>query len=629
MKNNSVFARKFIEDINISKIGEGIKNNQTFPHITQAIQELIQSGQEGNLCILSKEEFRKQLAHLPKDSLILEDNYLYFQKTFVAKVNLEKSFQSLISYTKNYRDKNNSKYSEEHIDKLINEIEISWGSRKDSKTFKLKEGQRKAIIEAVQSPFHIITGGPGTGKTTVVAFLMEVLSKLGELPPVEDIALAAPTGRAGQRLTESIQENWNLMNSGIQGREQVKGTTIHRLLRFQIHNQSYYYNIDRSFLHRFILIDEVSMVDLFLFNSLLLAIPDLTWETSLEPNRIETASNPENIFPFRLILLGDPNQLPSVEKGAVLNDILNEIKSELTNQSQWGGFLLTDLVESNRHSSPAGKEILKIAEDVLKGENPKNLGDFWIDFKLDTKITEPIRQDFKIREESCKFLWENVFKKQMETILEKNLSITEGLLPNKEDFDKWTTENKCLTLYKRGLFGIEGLQNLLDIQIRKFLIDPRRKKIPSVSIDNRLYYPGLPLIITKNDSIRKLFNGDIGYVLLVDKELRACFSIDGEIRCFALDTLPDHEEAYFLTVHKSQGSEYENLYFYIPPVRTERKTQPESEEIEDNSNISLANRQILYTGITRAKSNLKIFGSKEGWEEGIKNLQNRLTGFKL
>ncbi|MCC5814829.1 MAG: ATP-binding domain-containing protein, partial [Leptospira sp.] len=98
---------------------------------------------------------------------------------------------------------------------------------------------------------------------------------------------------------------------------------------------------------------------------------------------------------------------------------------------------------------------------------------------------------------------------------------------------------------------------------------------------------------------------------------------------FALDTLPDHEEAYFLTVHKSQGSEYENLYFYIPPVRTERKSQPESEEIEDNSNISLANRQILYTGITRAKSNLRIFGSKEGWEAGIKNSQERLTGFRI
>lgn len=676
MNTNTVFARKILEDLNIKQPDESRSlfpdEVSSSPQLLSLIQELIDNGSKGNLCIRLKSDTREQkeklkavqseLKKLPSGCFVCEEEktnqnnqpttsqLLYFQKTWQAKRDIEEAFLSLIQSTDEYRKNTQEKYSEEKIEKIIQKLENKRRLKSGQEDFALKKGQKKAILEAVRSPFHIITGGPGTGKTTVVAFLMEVLNELGELPPMEDIALAAPTGRAGQRLTESIQENWEWMDSEIENLSAIKGTTIHRLLRFQIHSQRYYYNKERSFLHRLVLVDEVSMVDIFLFQALLHAIPSLSWNSHQPVISQDPTPSP---FPFRFILLGDPNQLPSVEKGAVLNDILAEIKTEFgevgskdntsksRNQKPTGSqnFFLSNLTESNRHSSSQkGKEIWRLAESLLKGESKGELDYFWKEWKgsspsRDSTDENPLSQDFRILDEVCKYLWTQVFQKQMEDILAINIEASktnttkkdiaiQGIIPNKATIYRWTTENKCLTLYRRGMFGIEGLQSRLQKHIKQFLWKKSEGSqwIPRVSIADKIYYPGLPILVTKNDAVRKLFNGDIGFILLVKTELRACFLIDGSIRSFALDTLPEHEEAYFLTVHKSQGSEYKNLYFYIPPKR---------EENEEAKNPGLANRQILYTGITRAKENLVVFGSREGWDEAIRNSEERLTGFRL
>ncbi len=684
-----LICKKILQDLTLNSIEKEKIQNSSFRYLSRAIRELISAEKEGNLCIalcdspsdlegissfefqssIPSSELQKELNYLPKGSFVLQDCNFYFQKTFEAKRNLETCFQALIRYTKEYRDYNQSKYGEEEINQILDEIENDWNEkwkkqssenpkytennrasnfRKESpERFRLNKDQRRAILQAIRSPFHIITGGPGTGKTTVVAFLMETLFRLGELPPIEDIALAAPTGRAGQRLTESIQENWNCLDSRIPYREQIKGTTLHRLLRFQTHTQSFYYNSDRSLFYRFVLVDEVSMVDIYLFRSLLLAIPNL-----IEELRFAAGSEPshENSpYPFRLILLGDPNQLPPVGKGAVLTDILAEIHATLNSDPELGRILLTHLEISNRFRGENGKKILQLANFVIGKETESNLKEFWLDLKSNSEVFHLVGSDFQIRNASCKYLWEEAFMPQLKQILETNLRERNGILPEKENFKRWNQANKCITIYRKGAFGIEGLQSLLDRYIQRFLTrySPSKspwKSIPQISIDNRFYYPGLPLLITQNDSIRKLYNGDTGFVLLVRGELRACFLIDGEIQTFALDTLPEHEEAYFLTVHKSQGSEYENLYFYLPPPTQTSKTRKikktyngemeeainERNEIQDEDlNLILVTREILYTGITRARSTLKLIGSKEGWEEGLKNETKRRTGFRL
>jgi exodeoxyribonuclease V alpha subunit len=654
MKTEPIFLREWISEFSPkpkvsenqetgkSKSKSKIQEDDT-QNLTSILQDLLIAGRMGHLCIPLNSEIEKELEKLPQGRLIQENNLLYFQKTWQAKKDLEDGFRKLIEYTKSYREKFAKKYTDDKINQAIAEIEKRWNEKRknenetesegsSSKPFALNDQQKQAIREAVRSPFHIITGGPGTGKTTVVAFLMEVLNELAystgqkELPDLEDIAIAAPTGRAGQRLTESIQFSWENMDSRIPQFHEIKGTTIHRLLKFQNHTQKFFFNKDRSFLHRLVLVDEVSMVDIFIFQSLFQALPDL------DGNR--------EVLPFRLILLGDPNQLPSVEKGAVFRDILQEIETKWKDDPAFRSILLTELKLSNRHSSEEGKKILGLANSLLPDDSsnttlvPSSLSDFWKDFESNIEKQEPnltrIQKDFRIRDLACKYLWDKVFQPQIKSIIDLNLSNQKdtsktGVIPSADTFSKWTTENKCLTLYRRGRFGIKGLQSLIDNNIRRYLNHSANKKIPRILLKNRLYYPGLPIIITKNDSIRKLFNGDIGFVLLDRGELRACFLIDGLIREFALDTLPEHEEAFFLTVHKSQGSEYENLYFYIPPIRGKDK----ADSIDDSEDNGLANRQVLYTGITRAKKSLEIFGSEEGWKEAIRTQEERLTGFRL
>lgn len=142
----------------------------------------------------------------------------------------------------------------------------------ESKSFPLKKAQTKAILSCLNSSFQIVSGGPGTGKTTVVAFLLEILNELGQLPSPEEIALVAPTGRAAQRLTESIQENLKRI-SETQETRFLRGQTIHGLLSYKPSLGGFYYNRERYLPHRLIVVDEVSMVDLNLMLSLWNAIP--------------------------------------------------------------------------------------------------------------------------------------------------------------------------------------------------------------------------------------------------------------------------------------------------------------------------------------------------------------------
>lgn len=130
---------------------------------------------------------------------------------------------------------------------------------------------------------------------------------------------------------------------------------------------------------------------------------------------------------------------------------------------------------------------------------------------------------------------------------------------------------------------------------------------------------GLPILITRNDKNRKLFNGDIGIVLKTEstKELRAVFPIEGKLFQFALDTLPEHEPAFVMSVHKSQGSEYDTIIIYLP------------DSIKEEKSHRLLNRQILYTAITRAKKQVILAGNPQTWEIGIANSQNRNTGFRI
>ncbi|TGM58437.1 exodeoxyribonuclease V subunit alpha [Leptospira adleri] len=610
----SSWTEKLKEDILLlSELESKNKTQSKHPEedskiLLNILNELWEAGEDGNLCIPVQKEWKNFLKTKPP-ALVVEKignkEWVYFEKTFRTKTELETLLEERIRG--NIRTRSDLVKAESILKKL------------ESKSFDLKKGQVRSILSCLSSSFQIISGGPGTGKTTVVAFLLQILNELGELPPAEEIALVAPTGRAAQRLTESIQENLKRISDSDQNRF-LRGQTIHGLLSYKPSLGGFYYNRERFLPHRLVIVDEVSMVDVNLMLSLFQALPK---DRS-----------------FRLILIGDPNQLPSVEKGAVLSDFLSVLESENGNH-------ISRLEESNRQKRNSKGEVSKIvtlAEEILKYD-PENLN---LGTRIDDAFpkTDTIGEnvvyktqvvwlqnssktdpDVLTRDEVVEQLWERIFLPQILRI--SSWKINDGREFTDSNFVR-TFQNelgrfRCLTVFRKGYWGVESIQNrIMNLAAQDFY-----GRITSAPVQNlfpkrlakRLYFVGLPILITQNDKSRKLFNGDIGIVLRTGNtgELRAVFPIDDRLYPFALDTLPKHEPAFVMSIHKSQGSEYDTILIYLP----------DGGESAATNFHKLLNRQVLYTGITRAKNQVILAGNPKTFELGIENIQKRNTGFRI
>ncbi|XDD49640.1 exodeoxyribonuclease V subunit alpha [Leptospira sp. WS92.C1] len=580
------------------------------------LNTLWKTGEEGNLCVRVKPEW-KNFLKLKPPAFVLEksgnEEWVYFEKTFKTKTELETLLRERIA------SGSKTEIDLSKADSILRNLE--------TKSFALKKGQAKAILSSLSSSFQIISGGPGTGKTTVVAFILQILKELGQLPSPEDIALAAPTGRAAQRLTESIQENLKRLEDSDEN-QFLRGQTIHGLLSYKPSLNGFYYNKDRYLPHRLIIVDEVSMVDLNLMFSLLQAIP-------------KNQKSKGDEIPFRLILIGDPNQLPSVEKGAVLSDFLTVL------ELQKGNFV-SKLEESNRQKPNKKGQVSKIvtlSEEILRYSSENlNLGTRIDDsFPKTDQIGEntnypsevvwfqnPSAKDPNVlsRDEVIEQLWNRFFFPQI-------LRIAEWKVDDQKDwngseffdtFQKELGKFRCLTVFRNGYWGVESIQSKLMNFASQDLY--RKGHSPTVNslhpkrLAKKLYFAGLPILISQNDKSRKLFNGDIGIVLRMKNtgELRAVFPIENRLYPFALDTLPEHEPAFVMSIHKSQGSEYDTILIYLPEG-------PDSDE--SSKSDRLLNRQILYTGITRAKKQVILAGNPSTWELGLQNNQIRNTGFRI
>ncbi|AXR60631.1 exodeoxyribonuclease V subunit alpha [Leptospira mayottensis] len=580
--------------------------------LLEILNSIWSSMEEGSLCVPVKKEW-KNVLKLKPPGLVVDKfenkEWVYFEKTHQSKTDLENLLKERIQ--------NNvpPKVDQYRAEKILKNLE--------SKSFSLKETQVKAIFSCLNSSFHIVSGGPGTGKTTVVAFLLEILNQLGQLPSPEEIALVAPTGRAAQRLTESIQENLKKI-SETEESNFLRGQTVHGLLSYKSSLGGFYYNRERYLPHRLIIVDEVSMVDLNLMLSLWNAIPRNTKKN-------------DGKIPFRFILIGDPHQLPSVEKGAVLSDFLSVLESKKAN-------FVSRLKESNRQKSKGNvSKIVILAEEILR-YSPENLN---LGTKIDdsfpktTMIGENLRYESEVvwlqnsankisdhlsRDELVEKLWTGILQPRISKIgtwkIKNSFDLNEPnfVLKFQEELKKF----RCLTVFRNGYWGVEAIQTKIMNLATQDLFH-RKGQNPDFftkRLSKRLYFIGLPILITQNDKNRKLFNGDIGIVLRIEStgELRAVFPIEGKLLPFALDTLPKHEPAFVMSIHKSQGSEYDTILIYIPD-------HPESQEKERSHR--LLNRQILYTGITRAKNQVILAGNPKTWEIGIANSQKRNTGFKI
>ena len=548
---------------------------------------------------ISKNNY-KYLSNLNTLSVIgnifeIADNYLYLKKYNKARIGIIKRIKKL--FETNFNNDESFKLEDCYKD-----------------GFELSKKQKEAVLKGLKKNL-IITGGPGTGKTTTILFiLLCLLSNNQNL----NVYLAAASGKASSRMKESIINGLEKIDQSIIDDEVIdliKGTvndddkqeieefTIHRLLGVDFKTGGFNHTKKNQFPSNSIfVIDEASMIDVCLFNNLLNAIPDGA----------------------RLFILGDKDQLPSVEVGAVFSDL---VKSEYLEDN------VIFLDESRRFES--NTEIYKLAEIINKDLDLPN-----INFEsLDSfEIKEVDKKNCPIyyylsegaadheQKEKIKHIVEKWGKNYYKDLQEKatNIEWDDNILEKLKEIDNYVETSKILCAENDGARGVKTINE----SIKKNVID---KKAPK-SLSNQ--YPGQIMMINRNNKALNLYNGDTGILvsfkddntiyLMVKKTMKRINKEekkDDEIfkygpyvfYPFRLITLSDIELAYAISIHKSQGSDFDNILIMLPTS----KGHP------------LLNRQILYTAITRTKGNTYILSNKERLEEAKANLIERDTNINI
>ena len=449
--------------------------------------------------------------------------------------------------------------------------------------------QRVAAITSLWNGFSVISGSPGTGKTTTVAKIMALLLEHSKGKMLR-IVLAAPTGKAAARLEEAIKKTRETLRCPESVRTAIpeKATTIHRLLGTIPNSPYFFYNSENPLPVDVAIVDEASMVDLPLMSKLVQAIPPLA----------------------RLILLGDKDQLASVEAGAVLGDICGkgsldafsrEFSGELKKYTGNGIQVVSHAGESPgicdslvqlQRNYRFGEEsgIGHLASAVNRGEGDRALTFLKSGTYRDIQWSELPRPDLLAPALSENLI--NNFKDYLQAI---------DLKTNIEEIFDLFDGFRILCALRQGPFGTAAL-NLLVEQIlrRENLIRP-----------DTSWYRGRPVMITRNDYNLRLFNGDIGIILPGgDNELYAFFrDAGGAWRKLSPSRLPEHETVYAMTVHKSQGSEFDRIHLIL----SDRESP-------------VLTRELIYTGVTRARREVTIWGREDVFRAAVSRRIVRTSG---
>ena len=454
--------------------------------------------------------------------------------------------------------------------------------------------QIEALILGLTSRLAIISGGPGTGKTSLMVNLIRGVLQWGL--KVSDIILGAPTGRAAQRMTEAIRIQMatikTLKDSDFPI-DQLKGATIHRILQYDPMHHRFYYNEKRLLPARMIIIDEVSMVDLVMMSHLIKAVDPKT---------------------TRLVFLGDKNQLPSVEAGAVLADLIPQTDS--LNRFQDHLAVLKTVFRS-------GRDLIHLAENINSGKMPllrpvspahavesQDQGWDFVENRAENQLSDLLsswiqKQYLKIEADSKKSYLELVRMAADFTGLELEQTET-GCRLLRAIFAE-VEKNRILTLTRVGNSGCDRINALLGrILIRA--VGPTSSLYSAVGSN---LFSGAQIIIRRNDYAKELFNGDMGVVLMDALGIiKIYFQRANAFSGYSADVLPPFESAFALTVHKSQGSEFENILLILP----------------DDLQHRLLTREMLYTAVTRAQRRAVIYGRKEVFEKAVGRRMLRQTG---
>ena len=450
--------------------------------------------------------------------------------------------------------------------------------------------QRDAVRRVVDRHLFVLTGGPGTGKTTTVLRMLLMLQRQAAKPLT--IQIAAPTGKAAQRLVQSLRQGKvNLRNHPtaplppewyplLDTIPDTDALTLHRLLGYQPWRNAFRRSARDPISADVVVVDEASMVDLAMLHALLAAVqPDAT-----------------------LILVGDADQLTSVATGSVMMDLVAAMESDNAG----------DLVRL-KHSFRAEKYLVAINEAVRVGD-PAALTRA-ISAAGDNAVHRTVNDVKQLRQQLIR--WANQLAAAEDirpTLPEVPTTRTQRTdaealsSPNGIELEAAEFGATRATLVRTALAALGKRQLLCALRETDFgalAINPMIERLLRRAwgvVDNTEWYPGRAVIITRNDYGVGLFNGDIGLCLADAKgELRVWFeaaelgdtSADVDLRSFAPSVLPEHEGAFAITIHKSQGSEYRHAAVLLPPDADNR----------------ILSRQLLYTGLSRAKAEIEVWGT--------------------
>lgn len=464
------------------------------------------------------------------------------------------------------------------------------------------DGQRLAAVSVLCGPLSVVVGGPGTGKTTTVVRILAALVRLAAVRGVDAprVVLLAPTGKAGARLADSIRQGLEKLPDGV--RDEVaravpaEASTVHRALGFQPGDPTRFrHGPDNPLAADVVVLDEASMVDIALMTKVVEAVrPDA-----------------------RLVLLGDRDQLASVEAGAVLGDIARagqplppypaafaddaarwlhppaaspriggeaaaeasgEPAGELEPRACIGGSI-TQLTHSWRFESGGG--IGQLAAALQRGDVDGTWQAFehYDDVHFVESAGRTVRDLLAVHAAAL-------------------VSRTDAATP--ADALERLLRFQILCAHRSGPWGVA----VWNAEAERLL------EARSVVRAGQTHYDGRPVLVRRNEPTVGLFNGDVGVVRAGDDgELRVWFPADDAPRALAPGRLPEHETVYAMTIHKSQGSEYDEVVVVLPEHPT-----------------PITTRELLYTGVTRAKRRVTVIGSRASVEHAVSTPVRRSSG---
>ena len=376
------------------------------------------------------------------------------------------------------------------------------------------DDQKDAIKGSIKNNFFMISGGPGTGKTTIIKAIVEILKDMYDLTS-ENFALLAPTGRASKRMMESVH---------------APAYTIHKFLKWNKETGTFQIDEYNKTYEDIIIVDESSMIDIFLFSSLLKGLKGTV----------------------KLILVGDANQLPSIGPGDVLNDLLS--KENL-------GYKFLNII----YRVKEGSYITYLANDIKNRKHFDKFSNEYTDFRFIESNDDDIQ---------------NYLLQICNSIKKKNISLN--------DF-------QVLAPMYKGMNGIDNINNMM--------ANIFNKTDEVYNIGDKYFRVNDKVIQLVNDVDNNVYNGDIGYIKsidYVDKKLVVEIDYNGNIVEYKSGELDKFNLAYAVSIHKSQGSEYDNVVIILA-----------------KSFNRMFYNKLIYTAVTRAKSSLIIIGSIDSFNKSV------------